>query len=321
MKFIFGLACFVTTGSNSGRAGVEIALFVFLPIMIVMLTFMRLLEARGILEWVVRRIAPFFLPFGITGLGVFALIQGLFVSAAAPIATMAMMNNNGVSRRHIAATLAMVFGSAQANVTFPMSALGLQGLPTILISAIAGLLGAAVTYYGFARHLPERELLSEPLPGHPSAQDAKGLMTVISAAGREAFNISINAIPMLVLALLLVNVLRAVGLMGVLENALAPLFLALDLPASAMLPAVTKYIAGGTAMMGVAMDSIEQGVLTIAEFNRLAGFLINPMDVAGVAIMTTAGSRVSEVMKPAIYGGLVAIAIRSVVHYWWFAPA
>ena len=68
------------------------------------------------------------------------------------------------------------------------------------------------------------------------------------------------------------------------------------------------------------MVSFEQGVLTAAEFNRLAGFLINPMDVAGVAIMTTAGSRVAEVMKPAIYGGLVAVAIRSVVHYWWFAP-
>lgn len=305
---------------SSGRAGVEIALFIFLPIMIVMLTFMRLLEARGILDWIVSRIAPFFLPFGITGLGVFALIQVLFVSVAAPVATLAMMNNSGVSRRHIAATLAMVFGAAQANVTFPMSAVGLHGVSTILISAVGGLLGAAVTYYGFARHLPEREIASEPLPEHPVAQDTNGLMAVINAAGREAFNISVNAIPMLVLALLLVNTLRSFGVIELLEGALTPLFAMLGLPAAALLPAITKYIAGGTAMMGIMMDSMEQGLVSAGEFNRLAGFLIHPLDVAGVAIMMTAGSRVAEVIKPALYGAAVAIVVRSLVHYWWFAP-
>nr|CAA6830717.1 MAG: Nucleoside recognition family protein [uncultured Thiotrichaceae bacterium] len=310
---------FVELILSSGRAGVEIALFVFLPIMIVMLTFMRLLEARGILGWIVVRIAPFFLPFGVTGLGVFALIQVLFVSVAAPVATLAMMNNSGVSRRHISATLAMVFGAAQANVTFPMSAVGLHGGSTILISAIAGLLGAAATYYVFARHLPERELVSETLPEHPVVEGANGVMAVISAAGKEAFNIAINAIPMLVLALLLVNVLRSLGVIGILESALTPLFVILDLPAAALLPAVTKYIAGGTAMMGVMMDSMEQGLVSVGEFNRLAGFLINPLDVAGVAIMMTAGSRVAEVIKPALYGAAVAIVIRSLVHYWWFA--
>lgn len=303
---------------SSGRAGVEIALFVFLPIMIVMLTFMRLLEARGILDWVVVRIAPFFLPFGITGLGVFALIQVLFVSVAAPIATLAMMNNSGVSRRHIAATLAVVFGAAQANVTFPMSALGLHGLTTILISALAGLLGAAATYYWFARHLPEREVV-EQLPDHTLTQSGQGVMAVISAAGKEAFNISVNAIPMLVLALLLVNTLRSFGMIELLESALTPVFTMLDLPAATLLPAITKYIAGGTAMMGVMMESMEQGLVSADEFNRLAGFLIHPLDVAGIAIMMTAGSRVAEVMKPAIYGALVAIFLRSLVHYWWFA--
>lgn len=305
---------------SSGRTGVEIALFVFLPIMIVMLTFMRLLEARGILDWIVVRIAPYFLPFGITGLGVFALIQVLFVSVAAPIATLAMMNNSGVSRRHIAATLAMVFGAAQANVTFPMSALGLHGLTTILMSALAGLLGAAATYYGFARHLPEREV-AEQSPDHTLSQRGQGIMAVISAAGKEAFTISVNAIPMLVLALLLVNTLRSFGMIELLESALAPVFTLLDLPAATLLPAITKYIAGGTAMMGVMMESLEQGLVSADEFNRLAGFLIHPLDVAGIAIMMTAGSRVAEVMKPAIYGGLVAIAIRSLVHYWWFIPA
>lgn len=303
---------------RSGRAGIEVALFVFLPIMIVMLTFMRLLEARGILDWVVKRTAFLFQPFGITGLGVFALIQVLFVSVAAPVASLAMMNNSSVSRRHIAATLAMVFGAAQANVTFPLSAVGLHGFATLLISAIAGLLGAAVTYHWFARHLPEHEVAAEPLPEHPLAQDTKSVMDVINSAGREAFNISVNAIPMLVLALLLVNVLREFGVMEWLESVLAPLLAWLDLPTAVLLPVITKYIAGGTAMMGIMIDALEQGLLSVQDFNRLAGFLIHPLDVAGVALMISAGKRVAEVLKPALYGAGVAIMIRSVLHLLWF---
>ncbi|MCG7972820.1 MAG: nucleoside recognition family protein, partial [Candidatus Thiodiazotropha taylori] len=98
---------------HAGRAGVELAFFVLLPVMIVMLTFMRLLEARGVLDWIVSRVSPLLLPFGIPGLGVFALIQILFVSFAAPLATLTMMNKSGISHRHIAATLALVLAAAQ----------------------------------------------------------------------------------------------------------------------------------------------------------------------------------------------------------------
>ena len=42
----------------SGKAGIELALFVLLPFMIVMLTFMRILEAKGILNWIVEKISP-----------------------------------------------------------------------------------------------------------------------------------------------------------------------------------------------------------------------------------------------------------------------
>jgi spore maturation protein SpmB len=123
---------------------------------------------------------------------------------------------------------------------------------------------------------------------------------------------------MLVLALLLVNVLRAAGVIELLEAALAPLFTLLDLPTAALLSVITKYIAGGTAMMGIMMDSLEQGLVSVDEFNRLAGFLIHPLDVAGVALMISAGKRVAEVLKPALYGAVVAIAIRTVLHYIWF---
>lgn len=299
---------------QSGRAAVELALFVLLPIMIVMLTLMRLLEAKGILDWIVDRISPLLYPLGIPGLGVFALLQVLFVSFAAPLATLAMMDKGGLSRRHIAATLALVFGAAQANVVFPMAALGLNAPATLAISALAAVLGAAATYHGFARHIPEEPEPPEPKPKHREASDAKGVLNVINHAGGEAFGIAVGALPMLVLSLLLVNSLREVGAIGLIETLSAPLFGWLDLPSSMALPVITKAIAGGTAMMGVASEMLQQGVLVTSDINRVAGLIIHPFDVAGIAILISAGPRVASILRPAIYGALVAIAVRGIAH-------
>lgn len=303
---------------RSGRAGVELALFVLLPVMVVMLTLMRLLEARGILDRIVRWVSPFLLPLGIPGLGVFALLQVLLVSFAAPLATLTMMDRGGASRRHIAAVLALVFGCAQANVTFPMSAVGLDGLLTLLVSTIAGILGAAATYHLFGRALEDRDEVPEESPKHRSADDAKGVLNVINRAGGEAFSIAIGSIPTLILALLLVNGLRDAGVMGAMEMLLDPVFRWLDLPAAMVLPIVTKYIAGGTAMMGVAVEFLNDGLMTAVDLNRIAGFLIHPLDVAGIAILISAGPRVASVLRPALLGGFLAIGLRALFHYFWF---
>ena len=136
---------------KAGRSGVELALFILLPVTIVMLSVMRLLEARGALDWLVARIAPLLRPFGLNGLGVFAALQINLVSFAAPIATLAMMDQRGVSLRHLAATLAMVLAMAQANVSLPMATMGLKFIPVLLLSLVGGLTAAAVTWYGFGR--------------------------------------------------------------------------------------------------------------------------------------------------------------------------
>lgn len=302
---------------RSGRAGVELALFILLPVMVVMLTLMRLLEARGILDRLVDAISPLLVPLGIPGLGVFALLQTILVSFAAPLATLAMMDRGGTSRRHIAATLALVLGLAQANVVFPMTALGLQGLKVMLVSVAAALIGAACTYHFFGHDLPDHDEQPEPRPGHPKASDAKGVLNVINRAGKEAFDISIGAIPMLILALLLVNALRGAGAIEAMEGLLAPLFVWIDMPSAMLLPVVTKYIAGGTAMMGVAADFLREGLVSTEAVNRVSGFLIHPFDIAGVAIFVSAGPRVASVLKPAALGAMVAILLRTLVHYFW----
>ena len=122
-----------------------------------------------------------------------------------PLATLTMMDKGGTNRRHLAAVLALVFGSAQANVVFPMSAKGLNGPLTLAVSAFAAIVGAAATYHLFARKLEHEDEPPEPHPEHASAADAKGVIDVINRAGREAFDIAIGSLPMLVLSLLLVN--------------------------------------------------------------------------------------------------------------------
>ena len=120
----------------AGRAAIDLALFVLLPVMVVMLSLMRLLEARGVLEWVTLRVTPVLRPLGLTGLSSFAALQINFVSFSAPISTLAIMEQRGSSDRHLAATLAMVLAMSQANVSLPMTAMGLELGFLILFSIV-----------------------------------------------------------------------------------------------------------------------------------------------------------------------------------------
>jgi spore maturation protein SpmB len=299
---------------KAGRSGVELALFVLLPVMIVMLTVMRLLEARGVLDWIVRRVAPALRPVGLSGLGVFAALQINFVSFAAPLATLTIMEQRGASDRQLAATLAMVMAMAQANVTLPMASMGLNVGVTLLWSLIGGLVAAAMVTYLLGRHLSANDHLVDESLHHCQASDAKGILDVINHAGAEAFKVAVGALPMLVLALVFVMALRSAGGLALLTSWLAPVLAGAHLDPAYLLPTLTKYIAGGTAMMGVADEMLRNGQTSIESFNRAAGFLISPLDVAGVAILVSAGPRVARVWKTAALAALVGIAVRSAGH-------
>lgn len=299
----------------AGHAAVELAFFVLLPVMVVMLSLMRLLEAWGVLDRVTAGLAPLLRPFGITGLGVFAALQINFVGFAAPVATLTMMEQRGTSDRHLAATLAMVFAMSQANASLPLAALGLHLGPVLLFSLVGGLGAAAITYYGFGRHLSAEETLVLDHPDHPNPSTVagnKGVLEVINHAGAEAFRITIGAIPLLVLALVAVMALRSWGVVDALVAGLGPLLGWLGLSPALILPVITKYVGGGTAMMGVVAEMLHQGQFTVPMLNQSAGLLINPLDLPGVAILISAGRRVTGVWKPAALGAGVGIALRTV---------
>ena len=299
---------------RAGRSAVELALFVLLPVMVVMLSLMRLLEARGVLDRIVHRLAPLLRPAGLTGLGVFAALQINFVSFAAPVATLTMMEGRGASDRHLAATLAMVMAMAQANVTFPMVAMGLDFGLTLALSLAGGVVAAAATYHGFGRHLSAVEGPVDETLHHRVAEDAKGVLDVINRAGAEAFKIAVGAIPMLVLALVVVMALRTSGAIDLLTHAIGPVLTAVALDPALILPTLTKYVGGGTAMMGVMDEMLREGSASVATLNASAGFLIHPLDVPGVAVLISAGRRVAGVWRPAALGAVAGIALRSAGH-------
>lgn len=299
---------------KAGRSAVELSLFILLPVMVVMLSLMRLLEAWGVIDWLVARLAPLLKPFGLTGLGVFAALQINFVSFAAPVATLTMLDQRGASTRHIAATLAMVMAMAQANVVFPMAAMGLQFGSVLFFSLLGGLVAASATYYGFGRQLSITEKRLDETLLHPVAESPKGVLDVINRAGAEAFKIAINAIPMLVLSLTVIMALRTGGVIDALTRVLSPLMSYLQLDNGLILLTLTKFLAGGTAMMGVMDEMLRKGQVGTLLLNQSAGLLISPLDIPGVAVLISAGRRVASVWRPAALGACVGIVVRTLGH-------
>jgi spore maturation protein SpmB len=297
----------------SGKSALDLALYILLPVLVIMMALMKVIEARGLLALVARGLQPILKLVGIPGAGVFAMLQLLLVSFAAPLATLTIMEKDHTARRQIAATLAMVFTMSQANVVFPLVTVGLDLGVIMLTSLIGGLAAAAITYYYFARFCGAEDLSHGDLP-EAAKKPKTTTFNLMILGGQEAIQIILGAIPILVLALFLVNVFTAIGAIALLEGLLAPFFSFIGFPAVAVLPIATKYMAGGTAMMGVMLNLLKEGAMTPLEMNRMAGFLINPCDLVGVAVLISAGSRCASVVRPALAGAMVGVLLRAGLH-------
>ncbi|WP_206047354.1 nucleoside recognition family protein [Noviherbaspirillum denitrificans] len=299
---------------TAGKSAVEIALFILLPIMAISLSIMRLLEAAGVLDWVVARLVPILRPFGLTGLSVFALLQVNLVSFAAPIATLSIMDKRGTSDRHLAATFAMVIAMGQANVAFPLTSLGLHLGIFILVSLVGGLVAAFCTFYLLGRNLMAVELKMEEHLPHTSLSEPKGILAIINHAGAEAFRIAVGTIPILALALLFVALAKLVGGFALLEILLAPILHLLHIDPVLVIPTLTKWLGGATGVMGLLVDMQRNGVVDSQFLNKTGGWLINTLDVPGIAILMSSGPRISKVWKQAVLGGFVGILVRTLIH-------
>lgn len=307
---------FINLILTSGESVVNIMLYNFLPVMVIMSGLMTLLDYLGVIKLLQVVLTPIFKKVGIPGLGIIAAIQISFISFAAPLPTFGIMEkDNSISYRSLSATLALIFTLAQANVTYLMTTYGLEIGVIIAGSILGGLSAATLTWNIFGRKLSS----AENKPGiqevstkekHTSALDA------ITSGGKIGMVMVAKAFPMLLIALVVVNILRDIRFIDLLNKLLSPLIG--DNGSPIILAGITKYVAGGTAMLGVTINLIENNLISIIQLNKIAGFLINPMDIAGVAVYASVGSRFQKIIGVSILGGFCGIIIRGIFNLFWF---
>lgn len=309
---------FINIVMSAGKSAVNIALYTLLPIMVIMLIFMTFLEKIGILDKIIHFFTPFLKPFGLNGLSLFALVQLNFVSFVAPFATLTLMEQRGVSDRKLAATIAMIFAMGQANVFYPFIPLGLNWGAAIIISIIGGLIASSLTYYFFGRSLSNHDLAVNNDP-FPQNKQPWTIVSIISHAGKDGINISINAIPMLVLTLTIVGFLKYIGFIHLLENLLKPIFDLIHIPIYFLMPSLVKFFAGGNAYYGIATELLQQHVFNIKTINQSSGFLICMLDLPAIGLIMSLGKRISYVVKYSILGAIIGLLFRTIIHVIYFS--
>ena len=303
---------------DSGRTGVELSLYIILPIMVIMMAIMHVLDKKNILNWVAKGFSPLLILFGLPGLGVFAIIQILFISFAAPVSTLKIMEHDkSISDAGIAATLAAILVMAQANAVFPLAAVGLNVPVGIATSLIGGLIASFIAFKLSGGHTSIKATSHELIePTEPIKQEAKTkkLVPLLFEGGEAGLAIVLKSIPPLIIAIFMVNLFKRYGVIDFLEVILSPALTLIGIPTVAVLPIVTKFIAGGTAMMAIILDLMNEGAMSVADLNRIAGFTLNPLDPVGLAVLMATGSRVTKVAKPAIIAAIIGIVIRGILH-------
>lgn len=309
---------------DSGRTGVELSLYIILPIMVIMMAIMHVLDKKNILNWVAKGFSPLLILFGLPGLGVFAIIQILFISFAAPVSTLKIMEHDkSISDAGIAATLAAILVMAQANAVFPLAAVGLNVPVGIATSLIGGLIASFIAFKLSGGHTSikaaphEQKESTEPTEPTESIRQqvkTKKLVPLLFEGGEAGLAIVLKSIPPLIIAIFMVNLFKRYGVIDFLEVILSPALTLIGIPTVAVLPIVTKFIAGGTAMMAIILDLMKEGAMSITDLNRIAGFTLNPLDPVGLAVLMATGSRVTKVAKPAIIAAIIGIVIRGILH-------
>lgn len=295
---------------DSGRIGVDLSLYTIMPIMVIMMAIMNVLDKKNVLSWVARGFAPLLILFGLPGLGVFAIIQILFISFAAPVATLRIIEQDeNISDASLAATLAAILVMAQANAVFPLAAVGLNVPIGIMTSLVGGLIASLIAFKILGGHSNAVSVVESERP-----RDKRKLVPLLFEGGEAGFNIVLKSIAPLIIAVFMVSLFKKIGIIEGLETILSPVLMKIGIPGIAVLPIVTKFMAGGTAMMAIVLDLMAEGAMTAAELNRIAGFTLNPLDPVGVAVLVATGPRVAKIAKPAMIAAFIGIVVRGVLH-------
>ena len=133
---------------------------------------------------------------------------------------------------------------------------------------------------------------------------------LVNTGGAEAIQSILAIIPMLLVSLLIVFGLQAVGAIDWLVAACAPGLAFAGISDVFVVPAVTKYLAGNTAFVGLIYELTKQPDFEATALWKGAGFLLHPVDLPGIAILTSGGPRLMSTLWPAIAGAIVDIILK-----------
>ncbi len=307
---------FITNIESSGRLAIDLVLYLMLPITVVMGGLMKVLENKGLLAWLSVKLSKVTHSFGASGIGVIASIKILFVSSVAPFPALIKVDTMEPDQRKVAATIALVMTMTQGNISFPLIAYGLNIWVLLFSSLVGGIIASAFTYYVLMRDVSPSANSIDVVEKGPTVK--KTIVQSLSDGGMEGMKIAIGMLPMLIITIFILTILKDLNVIAFMTDLLAPAFQAIGLPGAAVLPIITKYVAGGTAYLGVIIDQAQHGTLSPRDLNIIAGLASNPLDLVGLALFSAIGPRIGKVFRYAILGALLGLLVRAVIHLVWF---
>lgn len=181
---------------------------------------------------------------------------------------------------------------------------------TLAASIVGGLVAAASTYWVFGRDLSVERHEPEVIEG--SFTKRHSLLTLINTSGSEAIQLILGIIPMLLLSLVVVIGLQTLGAIGWLVIALQPVLSIAGIDEMFVLPAITKFLAGNTALVGLIHETAEQPGFNSGLLWKGAEFLTHTLDLPGIDVLTSSGPRLLSALRPALAGAAVGITLRGI---------
>lgn len=299
----------ITAILDAGRSAIDIALFTFLPLMIVTFSLMRYLEGVNTLRWLASKADPLFKLFGLNCLGALAVFQVSFVSSAAPIAALSAMAIRKTPDRTLAAALAAVLAAAPANASLPLASLGVEPGLIILNGICGALVASSLAYWLVGRRAVIVEVCSEGEIEHhiPARLD---LLAAISRGGADATRVIASILPVLVISLALVKLIENTGLFVAFASSAQPLFDLFGASQQDVLLLLTKCLAGSSAAVALIFDIRKEHGFSADKIVLHSPFLLNPLDLPGLSILTASVPTLRSVAGIAVLCALAGLAVR-----------
>ncbi|MDC7743832.1 hypothetical protein [Rhizobium binxianense] len=300
---------------DAGRSAVDIAIFTFLPLMIVTFSLMRYLEGMSALRWVAGRANPLFRSFGLDGLGALAVLQLSLVSSAAPIAALSLMAHRKTSDRFMAAALAAVLAAAPANASFPLAGLGVDPALIILNGICGALVASTLAYWMLGRRPVSGKICSDDKADYHVAARLD-LLAAINRGGADAIRVISAVLPVLVISLALVRLIQSTGALSAFTSVTQPLLQLLGVSQQDVLFFLTKCLAGSSAAVTLLFDIHKELSLPTEKIIHSSALLLNPLDLPGISILTASVPALRPVAGVAVLCALAGIIIRVALVSW-----